>query len=58
MIKSLPQLENLDNQEVSSEERRKLEAYSLEDLLGAGSSELILAGAGGDSPTKRKSPIT
>jgi cilla- and flagella-associated protein len=36
VIKSLPQLESLDNQDVTSDERRKIEAYSLEDLLAAG----------------------
>ncbi len=37
VVKALPQLETLDNSDVTSEERRKLEGYSLEDLLGASS---------------------
>ncbi len=43
VIKAIPQLEQLDNADVSTDERRKVEKLSLEDLIGGG-------GAGGQSP--------
>jgi len=42
VIKAIPQLEQLDTIDVSTDERRKVEKLSLEDLIGGG--------AGGQSP--------
>jgi Leucine-rich repeat (LRR) protein len=38
VIKALPQVENLDNQDVSHEERRQVEQLSLEDILNSSGS--------------------
>ena len=52
VIKALPYLEQLDNADVSTDERRKVEGLSLEDLVGGGRGQSPIDFPSSDSPTK------
>lgn len=51
VVKALPQLEKLDNDDVSLDERTKAESYSFEELIGVAAVREP-AGDGGSSPSK------
>ena len=56
VIKALPYIDKLDNDDITHEERMKIENLSLEELIS--SSEInpslnrLVSGGGGESPTK------
>jgi len=54
VIKALPKLEQLDNVDITHEERMKVEGLSLEELIGGGGSSALDYGAGGISPAKKR----